>query len=715
MPKKPFYFNLTIKLFLFLFFTGVVAVFAVSTFSYFNTKRALLDRTFQQLTSVRVLKKRQLESFFKDRINDVQYLVSSPNITALIHLLNNNNDNPYIEWMSDKKMLKASAHYSNIYVTNFEKCIKVSEDEDGRFNIVFDDEDTFFDCSAFIKLKEGLVNDKLFFISDFVENSEFQKNQKLFIGAPAYINGQLAGMVAFDIEYTVINAIMLEKDSRSGLGKSGESYLVGNDFMMRSSSRFNEDLFLKTPVKTIAVENAINRIEGVDIVVDYRGIKVLSSYSPLEIMDLNWVILAEIDLKEAMIPIKSSRNKIILISIIIVALLLPVCYLLTEKITHPIIKLKNAMDIVSEGDYDIEVEDPGHDEIGALTKTFNSMASKLHKQTAVLLEREERLRHFYEATKDGIVLHFNGKPLLINQALCDMTLFSEEELMRMHIDGFLIQGKSIKAGKENKMTIYDGLLVKKDQTILEVEVQETNIDFKQMTAKAMVIRDVALRKKVEKALAQERAQRLSSMIDGQEQERQRLSRELHDSLGQLLIAIKIQLESFAGDNTEKDKHTLAKVRSMFDATIEEVRRISNNLMPAVLYEFGIQTALSNLCNRVEETAGFKIEFYSNLTSDNHEKRIKTYLYRIAQEALNNCVKHSKATLVKVYLIENEGHIKLIVKDNGIGFVPDKTNAGYGNGILNMRERAQLIHSKIDIFSDINKGTEVVIEIPKNKT
>ncbi|MDD3876698.1 MAG: histidine kinase [Bacteroidales bacterium] len=713
MMNKNYFVGLTFKLFIFFFLTGITSILLISSFSYFNTRRALLDRTFQQLTSVRVLKKRQVEIFFKDRINDIQYLSGTQNIVEIISMMNRDEQNQITEWPASKGLLKTSAHYSNIFVTNFKKCILLTEGEDNPYVISYiETNDSTFDINSLLKTKNELVNQSDIIIKDFYTQNKGNYVKKILVGAPIFKNNILSGLIAFYLDYEVLNNIMLELDNRSGLGESGESYLVGNDFIMRSSSRFHNGLSQNTIVNTVAVSNALRGNEGTGLITDYRGVEVLCSYGPLNIDGLHWVIIAEIDIQEAMIPIKNSRNKILLISFIIFVLLLPVSYLLSSKITHPIIKLNRAINLMSEGSLDIYVDNNNNDEIGSLTSSFNIMASKITKQTNELIEREERLQHFYDATKDGIILHNNGIPVLINQALCDLTFYSEPELMRMHIDGFLIAGKNIdKASIDNKIITYDGIIVKKDQSLLEVEVQETMIEYKEILIKAIVVRDISRRRKAEKALTEERSYRLSSMIDGQEMERQRLSRELHDSLGQSLIAVKLKLESIIDADFEKTKNTINEVKNLFDATIDEVRRISNNLMPAVLYEFGIQTALSNLCKRIEETASFKVDFYSNLTSDNEDSKIKTYLYRIAQEAMNNCVKHSKADLVKVYLLENAGKIKLIIKDNGKGFNFDKNYKNYGNGILNMRERAQIINAEIEIHSALNQGTEIIVEIP----
>ncbi len=702
--------SLTNKLFLMFGALGLGAVLISSYFSYHYTKNALLERTYNQLTSVRTLKKWQLENFFNDRLNELQQIANLSQTKKIVqsdfHSLNDKRTNDI------RYFINKSNYFSNFYITklkNPKTLVFRKENIDVVSHYLETNKPEF---SIIDTINKNILLEKEALIFDFQIHLIEPNPHKIFIGVPLWDDSVLFGTAIIDFTVDIINNIMLVQDNKTGLGESGESYLVGQDYYMRSSSRFKDDSFLNVKVKTIATQNAFNNIENTEIISDYRGIKVLSSYGKINVKGLNWIILAEIDFNEVMSNIIAARNKIILITLIICLLILPVSYLLSGKITHPIIKLKHAINEVSEGSFDIHVESKSKDEIGSLTISFNKMAEHLRKQKQEVKEREQRLQHFYDATKDAIILHYNNIPFLINQTTVKLTGYSEEEIKRLNIDSFLILKTDASYFKSPlKTNVYESKLIKKDQTLLDVEVQENAIEFDGSFINTLVIRDISKRKKAEKALLEERKQRLSSLIDGQEMERQRLSRELHDSLGQFLIAIKLKLEGASDANIEKVREILLSTREMFNNIIEEVRRISNNLMPAVLYEFGIQTALSNLCKRTEETGHFEVRFYTNLTSDKYEKKIKIYIYRITQEALNNCVKHSCASLVKVYLLETTGNIKLIIKDNGKGFNFEENNIYTGNGLLNMKERATLINAKFEIKTASEQGTEISILIP----
>ncbi|MDZ7741120.1 MAG: histidine kinase [Bacteroidota bacterium] len=212
-------------------------------------------------------------------------------------------------------------------------------------------------------------------------------------------------------------------------------------------------------------------------------------------------------------------------------------------------------------------------------------------------------------------------------------------------------------------------------------------------------------------LKKERFRRLRSVIDGQELERQRLSRELHDGLGQLLIALKLKLENTHGSDLCETKKAIKEVNESFDMTIEEIRRISNNLMPAVLNEFGIVNALRNLADEVQEHSGISVHFTSRNIDLNLNKKQKTYIYRIAQEALNNAVRHSKARDINMNIIQGDEFLTIRIEDNGKGFNYPEALREQGNGIHNMQERASIMNGKFEIRSEPGKGTLIIVNVP----
>lgn len=217
-------------------------------------------------------------------------------------------------------------------------------------------------------------------------------------------------------------------------------------------------------------------------------------------------------------------------------------------------------------------------------------------------------------------------------------------------------------------------------------------------------------KNQELELETERLNRATVSIDSSDAERKRLSRELHDGLGQAMTAIKLKLESIDTENPEMAAKLIKNIKSDVDSTIGEIRNISNGLMPAVLLEFGIVNALRNLCDEITEHSNIEIRFSQSYKAK-LSGRAETYLYRIAQEGLKNIIKHSEANLALVNLFTDEKFTCLSLNDNGKGFEPER--AIYGNGVFNMRERVKIIGGDFTINSSPGKGTEILIKLKNN--
>jgi signal transduction histidine kinase len=204
---------------------------------------------------------------------------------------------------------------------------------------------------------------------------------------------------------------------------------------------------------------------------------------------------------------------------------------------------------------------------------------------------------------------------------------------------------------------------------------------------------------------------LKSFIEGEEKERQRLSRELHDGIGQYLVAVKMKLESLLYMDPAEVKRQIGILKTDFDRIVDEVRRISNNLMPEVLESFGIIFAIRNLCVETGEQSGLAISLDFKGDFESLNQTMKTYLFRIAQEALNNIVRHAHATVVDLQLIRERDRVFFSIRDNGKGFIPADISITSGHGVNNMRERVNLLKGTIDISSDKNKGTQIQINVP----
>jgi signal transduction histidine kinase len=204
----------------------------------------------------------------------------------------------------------------------------------------------------------------------------------------------------------------------------------------------------------------------------------------------------------------------------------------------------------------------------------------------------------------------------------------------------------------------------------------------------------------------------------QEEEKQKLSRELHDSLGQILTTIRLNLELLKKESNE-DRDTILKIikdmSSLLDNAMGEVKEISYRLKPRILDDFGLIPSLKLLCNDISYRSGVKGEFYSYKFETRLNPDVETSLYRIAQEALNNIVKHSHATEFSLQLVKHPEFLRMMIEDNGIGFEDNeiKSNQSKRNsmGLVNMQERVLSFSGKLIIDSRKGGGTEIIIEVP----
>ncbi|MCB0806602.1 MAG: sensor histidine kinase [Bacteroidales bacterium] len=586
--------SLSDKIVLYFVTIGIIAIAVVSTYSFITSKSALLDRTFDQLTSVRVVKKKQVERFFQDRLSEIKLLSSSVEAEQLITNYFNSDNDPGNRFTLPEH-LRVSGYYHGIYFrqSNGDFAKYIFEDKKNLSGSDPDDSDAII--TGFFA--PGSVQTG-FHVHDYIYDS-IQNRPRMFLSAMRNGNSSQPILVLLELSIEAINAIMLEKSQVDGLGASGESYLVGDDRLMRSTSRFQNNSIMSTEVNSRGVNLAFQGVTGTSVISDYRGISVLSSYSKLNIPDLNWAILAEIDYAEATSSIYFIRNNILFLTIFVGVIVLIISVIFSKRITLPLNKLTEATTNIRSGNLNINLPENKNDEIGLLTRSFNNMALTLRDKDAELIE--------------------------------------------------------------------------------------------------------------------ERNKRFSAMIDGQEIERQRLSRELHDGLGQSLIALKLKLESIENKEVCQASKTLKEVKNSFDDTINEIRRISNDLMPAVLLEFGLITALKNICEEIVENSDLDLKFRYHGKFNDLDHKTTIYLFRIVQEALNNIVKHAGSAKAEVILKRSAGIITITVSDNGKGmFTADKRSTS-GNGIPNMRERVRLLKGKIDIESDQASGTSIKIEIPDIKT
>ncbi|MET1009685.1 MAG: GAF domain-containing sensor histidine kinase [Gaiellaceae bacterium] len=200
------------------------------------------------------------------------------------------------------------------------------------------------------------------------------------------------------------------------------------------------------------------------------------------------------------------------------------------------------------------------------------------------------------------------------------------------------------------------------------------------------------------------------IVGGQEQERRRLSRELHDETGQALTSILLGLKSIEdAQGTERFPAALADLRELAVATLQDVRRLAVELRPKALDDFGLVAALERLTTTFSEQTGIGAHLESQLPDTRLPSETETVLYRVVQEALTNVLKHAQAQNVSVLLHARPGRVAVVIEDDGRG-IAASDGSGDGIGLVGMRERVALVGGRLELESSGN-GTTIVVEVP----
>lgn len=204
-----------------------------------------------------------------------------------------------------------------------------------------------------------------------------------------------------------------------------------------------------------------------------------------------------------------------------------------------------------------------------------------------------------------------------------------------------------------------------------------------------------------------------AVLKGEEQERTRLAKDLHDGLGGMLSGIKYSFETMKGNMILTPDNAQAFERSldMLDSSIKEMRRVAHNMMPEALVKFGLDTALKDYCNDIYQTGALELTYQSiGLAEASFDQTTGITIYRIVQELINNVMKHAAAKSAIVQVSKTGNEISITVEDNGKGFDPVILQQGRGIGWSNIQNRVEYLKGKIDVQSKSGEGTSVHIEL-----
>lgn len=339
---------------------------------------------------------------------------------------------------------------------------------------------------------------------------------------------------------------------------------------------------------------------------------------------------------------------------------------------------------------------------------------KLRSTKDALRQSEYNFRTLFNNSSDEmLVSDMQGNILEMNEMASRTLEYSREELLEMN----LLDLKSNKQGAEflsnrNQLKrtgnlIYDSEYISKTGKIIPVEINSRLLDFNQQSAVLSISRNLKMRNELERKV-------LSAVIQTEERERERFSKDMHDGLGPMLSTIKLYVGELAdAHTTDEDKEIYIKqVNEIIDEAVSSTREISNNLMPRVIHEYGVVKAIQAFCNKINLTNRIKIEFETKGVDQTMDKNIQLILFRVISELINNTIKHAKATLINISIESDGEKIRVEFNDNGIGFNTEKimSDKRIGIGLKSIISRIKSINGNCQFRSEEGKGFRIIIEI-----
>ena len=340
---------------------------------------------------------------------------------------------------------------------------------------------------------------------------------------------------------------------------------------------------------------------------------------------------------------------------------------------------------------------------------------------------EERYRELFESAHDAIYLHdLEGNIIAANRACARLTGYSLKELYKLNTDD-LLSKESLDVAASIKRLLLTGeasgsiaevKLNRKDgsETLIQLSASLVYTNGKPVAIQHMA-RDITEERRLQDNLRVY----LQKITRAQEEERKRISRELHDETLQSLIILSRQLDTFASRSKELSQGNslcslfFEELRQHTTNIIDGVRRLSQDLRPAALDRLGLLPALEWLASEVEEHTGTETRVKVIGTKRRLAEEVELVLFHIAQEALRNVGRHAQATQAEVLVEFNGRKTRVTVSDNGKGFIPPKTIGDLARdgklGLTGMLERAQLLGGTLTIQSEPGKGSSITVEIP----
>jgi nitrate/nitrite-specific signal transduction histidine kinase len=582
-------------------------------------------------------------------------------------------------------------------------------------------------------------------------------------------DGQELGVMAGRSSTERIGEILGE---RTGMGATGRAYLVNRDYDLLLASRFGLPEGDVPPADELVVHSqgidaAIQgRVKGSGVYPDYRGIQVVGVYRWMP--ELQMALLVELEASEAFRSIATSLTVNLGIGMLAVLLAVGASLVITRGIATPLVNLVETATQVAAGDLEREARVERDDEVGTLARAFNSMTAQLRdlishleervrERTRALRRRALQLETSAQVSRDLTASILDVDDLLARVVALIRDAFGYYQLHIYLLDGegqrLLLRASSgqvgpavqeldISASSLNSEAARSGRAVLVDDVsadprfLADESLPDTRSELVvPLSVSGRVIGTMDVQSAVVDGFAQDDVLVIQSLGDqvavaienarlvGRSrelavvQERNRMARELHDSMTQSLYSLVL----FAGagrkalqaNRLERAERNLIRVEQSAQQALKEMRLLVFELRPHSLDEEGLAGALRQRLDAVENRVGIttqlSVQGQLDLPAATEEG-----LYRIAQEALTNALKHAFASSVRVQVSAREESVDLEVIDDGRGFDPADSAELGGLGLVSMRERAEELGGALTIVSAPGQGTRVRVTVRRER-
>jgi PAS domain S-box-containing protein len=353
-----------------------------------------------------------------------------------------------------------------------------------------------------------------------------------------------------------------------------------------------------------------------------------------------------------------------------------------------------------------------------------------HEAEERLRESEERFRRtFYQAAVGIAQTGIDGQWLLLNDRLCEILGYSRDELRgKTFIDithpddrqASLAGVRKLLAGELTSFSL-EKRYIHKDGAMVWARLYTSLMrdQYNEPRYFISVVEDITEKVHAERALRESRRELRAlagRLINAQEEERRRISRQLHDDFSQRLALLAIDtpgLLDAPSPSPDQMKETLRNIHSRIVQMSADLRRISHELHPSILEDLGLAAALREMCEEFSAREGIEATLEQGTMPESLPKEAASCLYWIAHQALHNISKHAHASHVRASLGGSPQGVQLCIQDDGAGFDPE-AGRGHGLGIISMRERVRIVRGELSIHSQPGQGTEVKAFVPLTK-